>query len=163
MFARLALFAAPVYSAALAQGLPAPVDGLYSRQFIMPLSVLSVTITDSATENPKATIVATLPFLAPVVQITDCPYTASAGPQDGTSLLILDAGCLAPALPLTNSFLASRGYKGELTPENGLRVVYFPNGRDGVSNASLFVTVLTDTTPPTEIWRGHCTLQDQDE
>jgi len=161
MLNTVAWVTALVHCATLARGsavdLPVPADGLYKRRFIIPFSELRITITDSETDTPKASILGKMPMQADIINAVDIPYTASPGPFEGTSTLTLDPERLAPFLPSTNGFISARGYAGKLTPEAGIKVVYFPMGRNGDGDPSLFVTVQTDTEPTvTDIWKGHC-------
>ena len=161
MLSLLVWFAVPASSSALEE-LPIPDDGVYNAEFLIPLSKLEITIVGSQTDDPRATVRGTIPFMAPLFEVVNCPYTITTANQADTSLISLDQTILAAAIEVTNTRLESipSAFRptGKLVLENALNVVYFPNGKSGNESPSFWVTVTTDSPPGNRIYSRHAVL-----
>ena len=156
---------APVYqpeparasAAVTAPGVPVPEVGKYTRAF-MTVGTLNIEVTQEDMADPSSirfSVWAALPGIS-IIEILDSPITFTSGPTANTSAVRVDNAILSSALVNTNAQIGRLQYRGSVTPER-LEVVYFPQGRTGDSDPSLYVVVSTDA--GVSLFRGHAILE----
>jgi hypothetical protein len=124
----------------------------------MTVGTLTIEVTQedpSDASTLRVSVWATLPGIT-ILEILDAPATFVPGTNPNTSSGILDRATLAAALVNTNTQIGRLQYKGSVTPDR-LEVVYFPQGRTGDSDPSLYVIVTTDA--GVTLFRGHAILE----
>ena len=128
----------------IAAAIDYPMNGDYTARFghfnagSIEISITQSDLSDISTK--RADVRVSTP-LGTVMVVLNSPMAYLT--TEGATRITLERDLLSEALTLTNPAIHRAFYQGNVTPERVV-VYYYPRGRDGHGNPSIFITVTTD-------------------